>query len=240
MLNECQKWSRRRLSAEISVASAQKSSGGKNELRLEFFVSGENQVEASIKHGVRQFLRIKKGAKVAYATNDDLYQKRKKQAGYYALVTSHKHTDAMQIYRDLRRLWHIEECFRVMKTNLDTRPVYVWTPKRIRGHFLVCYLALVMERLAYYRIRQVGLDLSSQKVIELLAQAKMTILEQDKTKKTLYLKQGISANAAKNNEYANAVDELMRVAGIEPLAAIEDSIGLVRKLKVSSNMKLVL
>lgn len=201
---------------------------------------GTGAVDASIKHGVRQFLRIKKGAKVAYATNDDLYQKRKKQAGYYALVTSHKHTDAMQIYRDLRRLWHIEECFRVMKTNLDTRPVYVWTPKRIRGHFLVCYLALVMERLAYYRIRQVGLDLSSQKVIELLAQAKMTILEQDKTKKTLYLKQGISANAAKNNEYANAVDELMRVAGIEPLAAIEDSIGLVRKLKVSSNMKLAL
>lgn len=201
---------------------------------------GTGAVDASIKHGVRQFLRIKKGAKVAYATNDDLYQKRKKQAGYYALVTSHKHTDAMQIYRDLRRLWHIEECFRVMKTNLDTRPVYVWTPKRVRGHFLVCYLALVMERLAYYRIRQVGLDLSSQKVIELLAQAKMTILEQDKTKKTLYLKQGISANAAKNNEYANAVDELMRVSGIEPLAAIEDSIGLVRKLKVSSNMKLVL
>lgn len=201
---------------------------------------GTGAVDASIKHGVRQFLRIKKGAKVAYATNDDLYQKRKKQAGYYALVTSHKHTDAMQIYRDLRRLWHIEECFRVMKTNLDTRPVYVWTPKRIRGHFLVCYLALVMERLAYYRIRRVGLDLSSQKVIELLAQAKMTILEQDKTKKTLYLKQGISANAAKNNEYANAVDELMRVADIEPLAAIEDRIGLVRKLKVSSNMQLAL
>lgn len=201
---------------------------------------GTGAVDASIKHGVRQFLRIKKDAKVAYATNDDLYQKRKKQAGYYALVTSHKHTDAMQIYRDLRRLWHIEECFRVMKTNLETRPVYVWTPKRIRGHFLVCYLALVMERLAYYRIRQVGLDLSSQKVIELLAQAKMTILEQDKTKKTLYLKQGISANAAKNNEYANAVDELMRVADIEPLAAIEDRIGLVRKLKVSSNMQLAL
>lgn len=201
---------------------------------------GAGAVDASIKHGVRQFLRIKKSAKVAYATNDDLYQKRKKQAGYYALVTSHKNTDALKIYSDLRRLWHIEECFRVMKTNLDTRPVYVWTTKRIRGHFLVCYLALVMERLAYYRIRQVGLDLSAQKVIELLAQAKMTILEQDKTKKTLYLKQGISANAAKNNDYANAVDELMRVVGIEPPAAIEDSIGLARKLKVSSNMKPVL
>lgn len=201
---------------------------------------GSGAVDASIKHGVRQFLRIKKGTKVEYATNDDLYQKRKKLAGYYALVTSHKNINAMQIYRDLRRLWHIEECFRVMKTNLDTRPVYVWTPKRIRGHFLVCYLALVMERLAYYQIGRAGLDLSSQRVIELLAQARMTILEQDKTKKTLYLKQGISANATKNNEYANTVDELMRVAGIEPPAAIEDSIGLARKLKVSSNMKLAL
>ena len=74
----------------------------------------------------------------------------------------------------------------------------------------------------------------------MLAQAKITILEQDKTKKTLYLKQGISANAAKNNEYADAVDELMRVAGIDPPAAIEDSIGQARNLKVSSNMKPVL
>lgn len=54
------------------------------------------------------------------------------------------------------------------------------------------------------------------------------------------MKQGISANAAKNNEYANTVDELMRVAGIEPPAAIEDGIGLARKLRVGSNMKLAL
>lgn len=47
-------------------------------------------------------------------------------------------------------------------------------------------------------------------------------------------------NAAKHNEYANAVDELIRFAGLEPLAAIVNSIGLARKLKVSSNMKLEL
>lgn len=201
---------------------------------------GTGAVNASIKHGVRQFLKIKKGTKVEYSTNEALYNKRQKQAGYYALVTSHKDTDAMQIYRDLRKLWHIEECFRVMKTNLDTRPVYVWTPKRIRGHFLVCYLALVIERLADYQIKRAGIDLSGQEVIEMLGQARMTILEQDKSKKTLYLKQGISANMSKNNDYANAVDELMRVVGIEPLAAIEDGIGLARKLKASSNMKLMI
>lgn len=201
---------------------------------------GTGAVNASIKHGVRQFLQIKKGAKIEYSSNEKLYEKRRKQAGYYALIYSHKNTDAMQIYRDLRRLWHIEECFRVMKTNLDARPVYVWTPKKIRGHFLVCYLALVMERLAHYRIEQAGIDLSGEQVIEMLGQAKMTILEQDKSKKTLYLKQGISANTEKNNAYSAAVDELMRVVGIDPPAAIEDSIGLARKMKVSSNMKLVI
>ncbi|WP_345740930.1 IS1634 family transposase [Succinatimonas hippei] len=201
---------------------------------------GTGAVNASIKHGVRQFLQIKKGAKIEYSSNEKLYEKRRKQAGYYALISSHKNTDAMQIYRDLRRLWHIEECFRVMKTNLDACPVYVWTPKKIRGHFLVCYLALVMERLAHYRIEQAGIDLSGEQVIEMLGQAKMTILEQDKSKKTLYLKQGISANTEKNNAYSAAVDELMRVVGIDPPAAIEDSIGLARKMKVSSNMKLVI
>lgn len=201
---------------------------------------GTGAVNASIKHGVRQFLQIKKGAKIEYSSNEKLYEKRRRQAGYYALISSHKNTDAMQIYRDLRRLWHIEECFRVMKTNLDARPVYVWTPKKIRGHFLVCYLAMVMERLAHYRIEQAGIDLSGEQVIEMLGQAKMTILEQDKSKKTLYLKQGISANTEKNNAYSAAVDELMRVVGIDPPAAIEDSIGLARKMKVSSNMKLVI
>lgn len=204
----------------------------------ELVEKGTGAVDASIKHGVRQFLRVKKEA--GYTLNDALYQKRKNQAGYYALVTSHKKADAMEIYRDLRQLWHIEECFRVMKTNLNTRPVYVWTANRIRGHFLVCYLALVMERWAYYKIRQAGIEMSGHRVIEHLGQAKMTILEQGKTKKTLYLRQGISANSVKNNEYAKVLDALMSVAGIEPIAAVEDSIGLARKLKVSSNMKLSL
>lgn len=84
------------------------------------------------------------------------------------------------------------------------------------------------------------MDLSSQKIIDSLSQVEMTILEQDRTKKTLYLKQGISANAAENNASADTVDELMRVVGVEPSAAIENCIGPARKLKVSSNTKLAL
>lgn len=200
---------------------------------------GSGAVEASIKHGVRQFMKLKKGSKAEYTANEELYQKRIKRAGYYALVTSHKEHDAMKIYRDLRQLWHIEECFRVMKTNLDTRPVYVWTPRRIKGHFLVCYLALVMERLTHYQAAKAGLEYSGHKIIDLLKQARLTILEQDKTGKTLYLRQGISSSSQKNAGFAEELDKLMDIVGIGTMAAIEDGVGLNRKLKISSNARLV-
>lgn len=226
-------WSAKRCSHDLKVLNE------RYEQCKQLLEKGNGAVDASIKHGVRQFLQLKKGAKGDYSTNEALYRKRIERAGFYALVSSRRSADAMQVYHDLRQLWHIEECFRIMKTNLDSRPVYVWTPKRIRGHFLVCYLALVMERLAYYQIRQAGLETSAQKVIEYLGQANMTILEQDKTKKTLYLRQGISANDQKNTEHAQRLDALLRVVGIEPPLSIEDNLGLSRKLKVSSNMNLV-
>ena len=87
--------------------------------------------------------------------------------------------------------------------------------------------------------QEAGIAMSAQQVIELLAGATMTILEQDKAKKTLFLRLGTSANTKKNNDRIKAIDELLHVVGIEPLAAIEDSIGLARKFKLSPNMKLV-
>lgn len=43
-------------------------------------------------------------------------------------------------------LWKIEDSFRIMKSTLEVRPVFHWTPKRIEGHFMVCFLSFLMER----------------------------------------------------------------------------------------------
>jgi hypothetical protein len=50
--------------------------------------------------------------------------------------------DAAQAYKSL---WQVERAFRELKSGLDLRPVYHWTEKRIRGHVMVCFLALVLE-----------------------------------------------------------------------------------------------
>jgi transposase len=66
--------------------------------------------------------------------------------GYYAIQTSEKSMTATEIMDAYHELWKIEESFRVMKSTLEMRPVYHWTPTRIEGHFVVCFLAFMMER----------------------------------------------------------------------------------------------
>ena len=66
--------------------------------------------------------------------------------GYYAIQTSEKAMTATEIIDAYHTLWKIEESFRIMKSTLEMRPVYHWTPKRIEGHFVVCFLAFLMER----------------------------------------------------------------------------------------------
>ena len=54
---------------------------------------------------------------------------------------------ASQIYNAYHNLWRIEESFRVMKSQLDARPVYLQKEETITGHFLICYLAVLLTRL---------------------------------------------------------------------------------------------
>ena len=70
-----------------------------------------------------------------------------KYAGYNLLVTSEVTMDPLQIYSTYHNLWKIEESFRITKSYLDARPVYVQKKETIYGHFLICYLSLFLLRL---------------------------------------------------------------------------------------------
>lgn len=71
--------------------------------------------------------------------------------GYNMLVTSETDKDSTDIYRIYHNLWRIEETFRAMKTGLDTRPVYLQKENSIKGHFLICYLAILLTRLIQFK-----------------------------------------------------------------------------------------
>ena len=81
-------------------------------------------------------------------------------AGYNLLVSSEINKSALDIYNTYHGLRRIEESFRVMKTYLEARPVYLQKVESIYGHFTICYLALTLLRLLELKVFKNELPIS--------------------------------------------------------------------------------
>ena len=95
---------------------------------------------------------VKTDGKIKVEMNDNAIENAKKLAGYNMMVTSEVKMSASEIYAAYHNLWRIEESFRVMKSQLDARPVYLQKEETITGHFLICYLAVLLTRLLQINI----------------------------------------------------------------------------------------
>lgn len=80
------------------------------------------------------------------AEEDALYD------GYFCIITSELEYDERKIREVYGGLWRIEQSFRIMKSDLYARPVFVWKDKHIRAHFLVCFTALLIVRIIQHRM----------------------------------------------------------------------------------------
>lgn len=90
--------------------------------------------------------------KVKVTMNEKLIKKSMELAGYNMLVTSETTMTDKEVYEAYHNLWRIEESFRVMKSQLDARPVYLQKEDTIAGHFLICYLAVLLTRIFQFKI----------------------------------------------------------------------------------------
>ena len=108
--------------------------------------------------------------------DEEILREEEKYDGYYAIVTSEwKETDE-KILDTYRGLWQIEDAFRVCKSDLEARPVYLSRQERIEAHFLVCFIALVLARLL---ARLLDNRFSVAKIAESLRKASGSYLEQN-------------------------------------------------------------
>ena len=90
--------------------------------------------------------------KIKVTMNEELIKKSLELAGYNMLVTSEVSMSGKDVYHAYHNLWRIEESFRIMKSQLDARPVYLQKEDTITGHFLICYLAVLLTRLLQFKI----------------------------------------------------------------------------------------
>ncbi|HFI0501465.1 TPA: IS1634 family transposase [Streptococcus suis] len=96
--------------------------------------------------------------------------------GVHVLVTSEIEMSDEAMLASYKELSKIEDCFRVTKMELESRPVYVWTEEHIQAHFLTCFIALVHLRLLQH---QIGWKMSPERITSALNSAKATRLSDD-------------------------------------------------------------
>ena len=87
------------------------------------------------------------GRKAVASINQEAIDRDLELAGYNLIVTSETRMGAREIYSAYHSLWRIEESFRVMKSSLDARPVFLQKEDCIKGHFLICYIAVLLVRI---------------------------------------------------------------------------------------------
>ena len=83
---------------------------------------------------------------------DEKLKKYKETMGFYSIVTSEIEEDDREIINRYHGLSRIEDSFRIIKSDLEGRPIYVWTEEHIKAHFLICFIALTIIRIIQYKI----------------------------------------------------------------------------------------
>ena len=85
--------------------------------------------------------------------------------GLYAISTDLLDDDVKDILKVTEGRWQIEECFRIMKTDFEARPVYLQNITRIKAHFLSCFLALIIYR---YLEKTIGTGYTCEEILHAL------------------------------------------------------------------------
>lgn len=115
-------------------------------------------------------------AKSKLSLDEEKIAEEEKLDGYYAIVTSEMDKTDDEIIDIYRGLWRIEETFKVTKSELADRPVYVSTKEHIEAHFLTCYLALVLSRVLQHKLDK---KYSVGKILESLSKCNCQNLEEN-------------------------------------------------------------
>ena len=108
--------------------------------------------------------------------NEEKIKELEKYDGYYSIVTSELDMDDKELRDRYKGLWKIEESFKITKSLLKSRPVYVWTKEHIEAHFLTCFVSLLIVRLLEIKTNK---KYSIDSIIKSLSELTCTNLKAD-------------------------------------------------------------
>ena len=137
--------------------------------------------------GRSKYIEPTSGQDARYRLNESKVSEEARYDGLHAIETDRvvsTEEDVLFVLGAYENLWHIEDCFRVSKSDLKIRPIYHWTESRIRAHVAICFLALLMERyLEVQLFAKRGMRLSAQRIKDALLHVNSTLIQDTTTDK---------------------------------------------------------
>ena len=141
--------------------------------------SGKNMKKLVSNRGYQKYLKAEGSGKITL--DEEKLAEEEQWDGLHGLVTNDHNSKALELLEYYRRLWVIEESFRIQKTDLSIRPIYHFKPERVEAHILLCYLAFSLIRYAEYRIELQQEKISIQEIRRHLWRSQVSILKDHKT-----------------------------------------------------------
>ena len=144
--------------------------------RLSKKLEKPSSIRAAIRKGGNQYLQIDLDNQ-EFSIDEERVTEAARYDGYYAVVTDRLDLSTEEVMGIYRGQWKIEESFRILKTDLKARPVFVWTDEHIKGHFVMCYLALSMIRYLQYLMGEEGWKevLSAEEIMTALKKPQVVV-----------------------------------------------------------------
>ena len=111
-----------------------------------------------------------------YIIDENIIAEEEKYDGFYAVATNLE--DEAKTVLDINaQRYKIEDCFRVMKTNMMARPLFHRTKERITAHFMICFTALLIYRIIEARLTDAGFHFTVNNIIETLKNMEVTNID---------------------------------------------------------------
>ena len=127
---------------------------------------------------VTRFIKSKKTtSKTDYYLDEDKISNEEKYDGFYAIATNVFDMPEEKIIDIQSQRYMIEDCFRLLKTNFDSRPVFHHLKQRIKAHFLICYTGLLIYRLLEVKLERNNTHFTPDQIIETLKNMSVTECE---------------------------------------------------------------
>lgn len=157
--------------------------------------SSSNPYSLISNYGYKRFLKVSGNAKVSL--DEKKYKEAAEFDGLHGVITNVEDLSDSQIIGHYHSLWQIEECFRISKHDLRIRPIYHWTPRRVKAHILICFLSLVCVRHLAYRVKLRFEPMSVARMSNALNHIQLSILYDSSTNRRYVLPSKFNEDATK-------------------------------------------